>query len=443
MALAQSGGCKIMPENAPTQTADNVCTATQSISDSTQSRFWLFVWLGTSLAGTLFGLLLGLTGFANEGFGAAIFGAVLGLIVGFFYAGIVAGPVVLLTATAYWALGTRRWRVFLAIIAGGATGTLSSLPITNADEILFPLAATGVAVILAALLGSVGAWIAAVAWTRRVGQMRHTTGERVGDAEMPITNRYFRVGVLIIVVAIFVSACLGVIFLVGQAREAARRNQCSNNLKQIALCLHNYEAANGALPRAYMTNKDGKPVLSWRVAVARYYFYHTNFGEWMDLDQPWNSPKNARFLAELHAGSFIHCPSSGKKPENPLTDYVAVVGPDTLWPGKVPGDLKRHPKGILVVEWPRSDIHWAEPRDITVEEFLDWFRRKPPRRTFLEWLLAKPAEHGSFHPGCLLYVDAQGNVGELRNDTDPETVRKLLIGQSTVADTSLPMSGAR
>ncbi|MBN1591068.1 MAG: DUF1559 domain-containing protein [Pirellulales bacterium] len=281
--------------------------------------------------------------------------------------------------------------------------------------------ASGVAIALATLLGSMGAWISALAWARRVGQTAQADDDSVVDAELPISNRLFRIGVLVAVIAVVLGTCLGIAYLIQLARETARRNECRSNLRQIALCLHNYRDAHRHLPPAYITDKTGKPVLSWRVAAARHCYYDTDFSEFLDYDQPWNSPKNAKFLN--HLGGFLHCPSSGKKPENPLTDYVAVVGPDTLWPGEQPGDLKKHPKGILVVEWPRSDIHWAEPRDITVEEFLDWFR-------------AKPAKPDSFHPGCLLYVDAEGNVGELRNDTDTEIVRRLLVGQSTVGAAS-------
>jgi len=432
-----------MSESDTTQAANQLHTVTQNDSNPKKSGFWRFVWLGTSLAGGLFGLLLVLTGFANGRLENVIFGAILGLIVGFLYAGIVAAPVVLVMATASWAIGTRRWRAFLAIIAGGATGALSTLPIATSEDSYFPMAGNGIVIVLAAILGSAGAWIAAVAWARGAGLTAHTIGEHVGGAKAPVTNRFFRIGVLVVVLATVVTACFGVVCLVRQARETARRNCCSNNLKKIALCLQNYASANHSLPPAYIADKTGKSVLSWRVAAARSYFYDVDFAERMDFGQPWNSPKNAEFLDGLHAGGFVHCPSSGKKPNNPMTDYVAVVGPDTLWPGQLPGDLKKHPNGILVVEWPESDIPWAEPRDITVEEFLDWFRTKPPRRGFLDWLLAKPSEHDSFHHGCLLYVDAQGNVGELRNDTDVETVRKLLVGESTADGTSPSASGGR
>src|SRR5437867_7559265 len=51
------------------------------------------------------------------------------------------------------------------------------------------------------------------------------------------------------------------------AREAARRAQSSNNLKQIALALHNYHDVHGSFPPAVVTDANGQPLYSGRVLL--------------------------------------------------------------------------------------------------------------------------------------------------------------------------------
>jgi len=118
---------------------------------------------------------------------------------------------------------------------------------------------------------------------------------------------------------------------IAQAREAAHRAQCMNNLKQIGLAMHNYHSIYNTFPSAYSTNKDGKPLLSWRVHILPFIEQQTLYNEFHQ-DEPWDSPHNKALISRMP--TTYACPSGSQAlAKEGKTTYLTPRGPATIFPG--------------------------------------------------------------------------------------------------------------
>jgi prepilin-type processing-associated H-X9-DG protein len=131
------------------------------------------------------------------------------------------------------------------------------------------------------------------------------------------------------------AACLGgaavavsliVIFgIIAPAVRESRRKQCVENFKRIGLALHEYHEAQGHFPAPAIADRDGKPLLSWRVAILPQLGYRSLY-EQFHRDEPWDSPHNLALLPQMP--DLFACPG-GPSRRAGRTGYLVVVGPKT------------------------------------------------------------------------------------------------------------------
>lgn len=115
----------------------------------------------------------------------------------------------------------------------------------------------------------------------------HDHESQNGKPHRPASSTGFTLVELLVVIAI-IGILVGLLLpAVQAAREAARRMSCSNNLKQIALALHNYESALGRLPANYTTGSGISGNFSVFAQLAPYY-EQANLQGLIDFAKPLN-----------------------------------------------------------------------------------------------------------------------------------------------------------
>jgi prepilin-type processing-associated H-X9-DG protein len=226
---------------------------------------------------------------------------------------------------------------------------------------------------------------------------------------------------------------LGSLFLAGvlialllpavpSAREAARRMQCSNNLRGIGIEFHNWHEKFKHLPDA-ITTDEGLPPRSWRIELLPYLEDSTLYDAY-DIEQTWDAPDNepiARTPVKM-----LRCPSyrNDQDPQQRyFTAYAVVAGNESAFPdGKgLPfrGILDGTSNTLMVAEACGHNIVWTQPKDLDLQR--DEIAVNGASRTRGR----SPSILSSYHPGGGQVVFVDGSVRFISESIDTSTLEAL------------------
>jgi len=178
---------------------------------------------------------------------------------------------------------------------------------------------------------------------------------------------------LFIVLAIFAGGCLLIIPIlialllpaVQQARNAARRSQSKNNLKQIGLALHNYHDTYGVFPPGGTTTSEGKPYHAWQTSILPFVEQSRLYNQ-IDFDKPWDDPTN-QILFEEEIPQYLN-PAIDERVSPEGLGLSHYVGNELLLKKNSGLQLRNITDGtsntILATETGENFKPWADPTNI-------------------------------------------------------------------------------
>jgi prepilin-type N-terminal cleavage/methylation domain-containing protein/prepilin-type processing-associated H-X9-DG protein len=196
-----------------------------------------------------------------------------------------------------------------------------------------------------------------------------------------VKNKVRRDGMTLIEILVVVAIISVLIALllpaVQSAREAARRAQCVNNLKQVGLALANYESTHSSFPLSNALSGVGQgPAIvenGWS-ALARIapYLEQTNVYNLVNFNIKYSNIQNSTVIG-LKIAAF-NCPTEkDPTPANPvygISNYAVNVGDWYVWGGYAPGSVNATPamrnRGVFGINYSLAVSNFTDGTSNTI-----------------------------------------------------------------------------
>jgi uncharacterized protein (TIGR03067 family) len=151
-------------------------------------------------------------------------------------------------------------------------------------------------------------------------------------------------------------------------QDALDRNKakCADNLATLARIMHDHVSEKRTYPPAAIYSKDGKPLLSWRVALLERMDQGDLLKEFR-IDEPWDSAHNKQLIKKMPK---IYALPGVETKEPGMTFFQVFTGKGTVFEGKEGLKLTDHLKGdgpsFMIVE-AGEPVIWTEPDDLAYD----------------------------------------------------------------------------
>ncbi len=188
--------------------------------------------------------------------------------------------------------------------------------------------------------------------------------------------------------------------------SATARLAVESQMKQLGVAAHGYLSANSKLPTAATMSADGKPLLSWRVALLPFLGQKELYDQFK-LDEPWDSEHNKTLVQNMPAVYAVPGVSEPGK-----TALLAPIGEGAVFAHKEGATLAMASDGpsntiLLVQANPDRAVVWTAPDDLKFDP-------------------AKPTDGlDSAYPGVFMALWLDGQVHSIALNTAKATSAAL------------------